>query len=178
MSPVQLLIQNRFQLIARVWFYYVHEFPGCRDAVSLTCRERFVISVRTRCAAVREFSVYVLCPLLYVGLLSALLPSSVAVPAEFLAQLQLVLHNHFTLNSAKVNIPSYLLKAGDVIQVKEKSRGVQKIEVALEIVQQRGVPEWLELELDKMQVTIKDLPARDQVPESIEEQLVVELYSK
>lgn len=91
---------------------------------------------------------------------------------------QLVLHNHFTLNGAKVNIPSLALKAGDVIQVKEKSKTVQKIEDALEIVQQRGVPEWLELELDKMQVTVKDLPARDQVPENIEEQLVVELYSK
>ena len=91
---------------------------------------------------------------------------------------QLVLHNHFTLNDQKVNIPSYLLMAGDVIQVKEKSRSVQKIETAMGSVQQRGVPEWLEMEPDKMQVIVKDLPTREQVPETIEEQLVVELYSK
>ncbi len=91
---------------------------------------------------------------------------------------QLVLHNHFTLNGAKVNIPSYLLKAGDVIQVKERSRTVQKIEVAIGSAQQRGVPEWLNVEQDKMQVTISALPTREQVPETIEEQLVIELYSK
>jgi small subunit ribosomal protein S4 len=91
---------------------------------------------------------------------------------------QLVLHNHFTLNGAKVNIPSYLLKAGDVIQVKEKSRSVQKIELAMESAQQRGVPEWLSVERDKMQSTVNALPTREQIPETIEEQLVVELYSK
>ncbi len=91
---------------------------------------------------------------------------------------QLVLHNHFTLNGAKVNIPSCLLKAGDVIQVKEKSRSVQKIETAMAIAQQRGVSEWLNVEQDKMQVTVSALPTREQVPETIEEQLVIELYSK
>ncbi len=91
---------------------------------------------------------------------------------------QLVLHNHFTLNGGKVNIPSSLLKAGDVIQVKERSRSIQKIEMAMEAAQQRGVPEWLEVEQDKMQITVKALPTRDQVPETIEEQLVIELYSK
>jgi small subunit ribosomal protein S4 len=91
---------------------------------------------------------------------------------------QLVLHNHFTVNDQKVNIPSYLLKAGDVVKVKEKSRSVQKIETAIEIAQQRGVAEWLEFEKDKMQVTVRTLPTREQVPETIEEQLVIELYSK
>ncbi len=91
---------------------------------------------------------------------------------------QLVLHNHFTLNGSKVNIPSYLLKAGDVIQVKEKSKSVQKIELAMESAQQRGVPEWLSVEQDKMQSTVNALPTREQIPETIEEQLVVELYSK
>ncbi|MFC1712044.1 30S ribosomal protein S4 [Candidatus Poribacteria bacterium] len=91
---------------------------------------------------------------------------------------QLVLHNHFTLNNAKVNIPSCLLKAGDVIQVKEKSRSVQKIETAMAVAQQRGVPEWLNVEQDTMQVTVSALPTREQVPETIEEQLVIELYSK
>ena len=91
---------------------------------------------------------------------------------------QLVLHNHFTINGQKVNIPSCLIKAGDVIQVKEKSRSVRKIEAAMEAAQQRGVSEWLDIDQDKMQTTIKALPTRDQIPESIEEQLVIELYSK
>ena len=91
---------------------------------------------------------------------------------------QLVLHNHFTINGRKVNIPSYLTNAGDVIQVKEKSQSLERIERAIESAQQRGIPEWLELDQDRMQVTVKALPTRDQVPESIEEQLVVELYSK
>lgn len=91
---------------------------------------------------------------------------------------QLVLHNHFTINGRKVNIPSYLTNAGDVIQVKEKSQSLERIERAIESAQQRGIPEWLELDQDRVQVTVKALPTRDQVPESIEEQLVVELYSK
>ena len=91
---------------------------------------------------------------------------------------QLVLHNHFVVNGQKVNIPSYMTKAGDVIQVKERSRSIERIERAMESVQQRGIPEWLELDQDRMQVIVKTLPTRDQVPESIEEQLVVELYSK
>ena len=91
---------------------------------------------------------------------------------------QLVLHNHFTVNGQKVNIPSYLTKAGDVVQVKERSRNIERIERATESVQRRGIPEWLEFDQDRMLVTIKTLPTRDQVPESIEEQLVVELYSK
>ena len=91
---------------------------------------------------------------------------------------QLVLHNHFTVNGRKMNIPSYSAKAGDIIQVKETSKGVEKIQRAIEAAQQRGIPEWLELDRDRMQVTIKSLPARDQIPESIEEQLVIELYSK
>ena len=91
---------------------------------------------------------------------------------------QLVLHNHFTINGQKVNVPSYLTDAGDVIQVKEKKQSLERVERAMESVQQRSISEWLELDQDKMQVTIRALPTRDQVPESIEEQLVVELYSK
>lgn len=91
---------------------------------------------------------------------------------------QLVLHRHFTINGGKVNIPSYLTKAGDEVQVKETSRGIDRIGRSVEAAQQRGIPEWLELDLDRMQVVIKALPTRDQVPEDIQEQLVVELYSK
>jgi small subunit ribosomal protein S4 len=91
---------------------------------------------------------------------------------------QLVLHNHFTVNGQKVNIPSYLTTSGDVIQVREKSRNLDRVGMAMEAAEQRGIPEWLELDRDKMQSTVRTLPARDQVLESIQEQLVVELYSK
>lgn len=91
---------------------------------------------------------------------------------------QLVLHNHFIVNAQKVNIPSYLTKAGDTIQVKEGSRGMDKVGRAIETAEQRGIPEWLELNKDTLLLTIRALPTRDQVPESIQEQLVVELYSK
>ena len=91
---------------------------------------------------------------------------------------QLVLHNHLTINAQKVNIPSYLVKAGDVIQVKERSRSVDKITRAIDSAQQRGISEWLEFDQDKMQVVVKALPTREQVLEPIKEQLVIELYSK
>jgi len=91
---------------------------------------------------------------------------------------QLVLHRHFTINGKKVNIPSYLTRAGDAIQVRDKSRGLDRIGRSVEAAQQRGLPEWLEFDQDKMQVVIKALPIRNQVPEDIQEQLVVELYSK
>ncbi|MBD3180698.1 30S ribosomal protein S4, partial [Candidatus Poribacteria bacterium] len=85
---------------------------------------------------------------------------------------QLVLHNHFTVNDKKVNIPSYQVKDGDVIKVKEKSKGVDKIVQAMESAQQRGTPEWMDIDQDKMEVLVRVLPSRDQIPESIEEQLV------
>lgn len=91
---------------------------------------------------------------------------------------QLVLHNHFTVNGQKVNIPSYLVKPGDVVQVKEGSRNIDRIERAVEAAQQRGIPDWLEVDVEKMLVTVNSLPTRDQIPETIEEQLIVELYSK
>jgi small subunit ribosomal protein S4 len=91
---------------------------------------------------------------------------------------QLVLHNHFVINGQKVNIPSYLTKAGDTVTVKEKSRSIAKIEDSIDNAQQRGIPDWLDFDGDKMQVMIKSLPTRDQISENIREQLIVELYSK
>lgn len=91
---------------------------------------------------------------------------------------QLVLHNHFTVNGQKVNIPSYPTKPGDVIALKEKSKSISKIEEAIENAQNRGIPDWLEFDREKMQVIVKSLPTRDQIPENIKEQLIVELYSK
>lgn len=91
---------------------------------------------------------------------------------------QLVLHNHFTVNGNKVNIPSYSAKPGDVIALKEKSKSIAKIEDSIDSAQQRGIPDWLDFDQDKMLVTIKSMPTRDQITEDIQEQLIVELYSK
>lgn len=89
-----------------------------------------------------------------------------------------VRHNHFTVNGQKVNIPSYMTKPGDVIEVSEKSRKVQMISDALDAVVRRGVPQWLELEKDKFKGTVKSLPEREDLTMPIQEQLIIELYSK
>lgn len=89
-----------------------------------------------------------------------------------------VRHNHFTVNGKKVNIPSYMAKPGDVIEVREKSQKVQIIADALDAVVRRGVPPWLELEKDKFKGTVKSLPEREDLTMPIQEQLIVELYSK
>jgi small subunit ribosomal protein S4 len=91
---------------------------------------------------------------------------------------QLVLHTHFLVNQSKVNIPSYLLKPGDVIEVREKSKKVVRILEALEGVARRGVPQWLELEKEQLKGTVKGLPAREDITLPIQEKLIVELYSK
>ncbi|MFH1156794.1 MAG: 30S ribosomal protein S4 [Pseudomonadota bacterium] len=89
-----------------------------------------------------------------------------------------VRHNHFLINGKKVNIPSYVLKAGDVIELKEKSRNVQAINDSMDTVVRRGVPQWLELDKDGYKGTVKGLPAREDITLPIQEQLIVELYSK
>ena len=89
-----------------------------------------------------------------------------------------VRHNHFTVNGKKVNIPSYIMKAGDVIELREKSRTVAAISESLETIVRRGVPQWLELDKDGFKGVIKSLPAREDVTLPIQEQLIVELYSK
>jgi small subunit ribosomal protein S4 len=91
---------------------------------------------------------------------------------------QLVRHNHFLVSGKPVNIPSYLLKVGDEIQVRESSRKVERIQEALETVARRGVPSWLELDKDNFKGTVKILPVRDELTMPVQEQLVVELYSK
>ncbi len=91
---------------------------------------------------------------------------------------QLVKHNHFLVNGKKVNIPSYLLKPGDTIQVREKSKNLVRIQEALEAVQRRGVPSWLELDKDNIKAVVKTLPVREELTLPIKEQLIVELYSK
>ncbi len=91
---------------------------------------------------------------------------------------QLVRHNHFLVNDGKVNIPSYLVKMGDKIQVKEKSRKVSTIIDAVGTVARRGVPEWLELDKDNFAGVVKALPTREELTMPIQEQLVVEFYSR
>ena len=89
-----------------------------------------------------------------------------------------VRHNHFLVNGKKVNIPSYLVKTGDVVEVKEKSRNIQNIADSMDAVVRRGVPQWLELEKDVLKGTIKGYPVREDLTMPIQEQLIVELYSK
>ncbi len=91
---------------------------------------------------------------------------------------QLVRHNHILVNEKKVNIPSYLISANDVITLKEKSRANTLITDSLEAVARRGLPSWLELDKDKFKATIKALPNREEITMPIQEQLIVELYSK
>ena len=91
---------------------------------------------------------------------------------------QLVRHNHFMINGKKVNIPSFLTKTEDSIQLKEKSRKIEKILDSLETVARRGIPSWLEYEKSSFTGTIKALPVREELTMPISENLIVELYSK
>ena len=91
---------------------------------------------------------------------------------------QMVRHSHFLVNGRKVNIPSYLLKPGDVVSVREKSRKLALISEAMEASQRREVPAWLELDKSSFEGTFKALPHREEIPLAVHEQLVVEFYSK
>jgi len=91
---------------------------------------------------------------------------------------QLVRHKHILVNGRKVDIPSYLISAGDVVSLKEKSRANAGINENLEAVARRGVPSWIELDKDNYKATIKALPNREELTMPIQEQLIVELYSK
>lgn len=91
---------------------------------------------------------------------------------------QLVRHGHFLVNGRKVDIPSYLITGGDVIQVRERSRTLEPIKTSLETVEQRGIPTWLELDKVEFKGIAHMLPSRDQITLPIQEQLIVELYSK
>lgn len=91
---------------------------------------------------------------------------------------QLVRHGHFTVNGRKVNIPSFQVRAGDEVAVKEKSRQIVRIVEALEAVDRRGVPAWIELDKKAFNAKIKVEPAREDITMPIAEQLIVELYSK
>jgi small subunit ribosomal protein S4 len=87
-------------------------------------------------------------------------------------------HNHFMVNGKKVSIPSYLISIGDIIELKERSRNVQAITDALAAVDRRGVPQWLELQKDSYKGIVKSNPVREDLTTPMQEQLIVELYSK
>jgi small subunit ribosomal protein S4 len=91
---------------------------------------------------------------------------------------QLVRHGHFMVNGRKVNIPSYLIKVGDVITVREKSKESPRIKELLERAGDRTPPSWLELEAEQARATVVDLPTREQIDATVQEHLIVELYSR
>jgi small subunit ribosomal protein S4 len=91
---------------------------------------------------------------------------------------QIVRHNSILVNGKRVNIPSYQVKAGDVVSVAEASKSQLRIKGALEAAEQRGFPEWLEVDVKGLKGTFKAKPQRDELPATINESLVVELYSK
>ena len=91
---------------------------------------------------------------------------------------QLVRHNHFNVNGKKVNIPSYLVGIGDAVEVREKSRKIAAISDSMDAVVRRGIPQWLDLEKDNHKGLVKAFPIREDLTMPMQEQLIVELYSK
>ena len=91
---------------------------------------------------------------------------------------QIVDHKHVLVNGKQVNIPSYLVKAGDVIEIKEKCKGAQRYKDILEVTAGRLVPEWMDSDQEALKVTVKELPSRDMIDVPVDEMLIVELYSK
>lgn len=91
---------------------------------------------------------------------------------------QIVDHKFITVNGKVVNIPSYLVKAGDVIEVAEKKRSMQRMKDVVEVTGGRVVPDWLEADTENFKATVKELPSRDQIDVPVNEMLIVELYSK
>jgi small subunit ribosomal protein S4 len=91
---------------------------------------------------------------------------------------QLVRHSHFLVNGKKVDIPSYQTRPGDVVEVCEKSKNIQTIIEAVEAVVRRAMPQWIELDKEKMKGTVKSLPVREDITMPIQESQIVELYSR
>ncbi|MCR4764285.1 MAG: 30S ribosomal protein S4 [Lachnospiraceae bacterium] len=91
---------------------------------------------------------------------------------------QVVLHKFVTVNGKKVNVPSYSLKVGDVIEVREEARSMQRFKDIAEATSRRLIPSWLEVDKEAMRGTIKELPQREAIDVPVDEMLIVELYSK
>ena len=91
---------------------------------------------------------------------------------------QIVDHKHVLVNGKQVNIPSYLVKAGDTIEIKENKKGSQRYKEILEVTAGNMVPEWLDVDSENLKGTVKELPAREAIDVPVDEMLIVELYSK
>ncbi len=91
---------------------------------------------------------------------------------------QIVGHQHVLVNGKHVQIPSYLVKAGDVIEIREKSKSLQRYKDILEVTSGRLVPEWMDVDQEALKGTIKNLPTREMIDVPVNEMLIVELYSK
>ena len=91
---------------------------------------------------------------------------------------QIIDHKHVLVNGNPVQIPSYLIKAGDTIEIKEKFKGFQRYKDIIEVTEGRLVPEWLESDKENLKGTVKELPARSAIDVPVDEMLIVELYSK
>ena len=91
---------------------------------------------------------------------------------------QIVDHKHVMVNGKQVNIPSYLVKAGDTIEIKEKCKGSQRYKDILDVTAGRMVPEWLDCDAESLKGSVKELPAREVIDVPVNEMLIVELYSK
>ena len=91
---------------------------------------------------------------------------------------QIVDHKHVLVNGKSVNIPSYLVKAGDVIEIREKSKSLQRYKDIVEVTEGRLVPEWLDQDIEGLKGTVKSLPTREMIDVPVDEMLIVELYSK
>jgi len=91
---------------------------------------------------------------------------------------QVVDHKHVLVNGKVVNIPSYLIKAGDVIEIKESAKSLQRYKDIVEVTGGRLVPEWMDVDIDSLKGTIKNLPTREMIDVPVNEMLIVELYSK
>ena len=91
---------------------------------------------------------------------------------------QIVDHKHVLVNGKSVNIPSYLVKAGDVIEIREKSKSLQRYKDIVEVTAGRLVPAWLDVDQENFKGTVKNLPTREEIDVPVNEMLIVELYSK
>lgn len=91
---------------------------------------------------------------------------------------QVVGHKFVLVNGKQVNIPSYRVKAGDVVEIKESKKNIQRMKDIVEVTAGRLVPEWIDVNLDALQGTVKELPAREMIDVPVDEMLIVELYSK
>ena len=91
---------------------------------------------------------------------------------------QIVGHKHVLVNGKCINIPSYLIKAGDVIEIREKSKSLQRYKDIVEVTGGRLTPEWMDVNIDALKGTIKQLPSREMIDVPVNEMLIVELYSK